>query len=107
MHYGKGARVAAELPGSPQGPRWAEGRGDLAEGSIQPRQEAASGVRGLAGIVALDVLSEWGVAVAVAELPSGPAQQAPEKPKGAVRLPWRLAPLREMDSRHAGATQKT
>jgi hypothetical protein len=43
------------------------------------------------------------VAAAVAELPSGPAPQAPEKPKGAARLPWHLAPLREMDSRHADA----
>ena len=31
-------------------------RGDLAEGNIQPRQEAASGPRGLAGIVAPDTL---------------------------------------------------
>ena len=28
---------------------------------------------------------------------------AGEKPKGAARLPWQLAPLREMDSRHADA----
>ena len=44
------------------------------------------------------------VAAAAAELPPGPAPQAPGQPKGAVRLPWRLAPLQEMDSRHADAT---
>ena len=42
------------------GARRAGRRGDLAEGSIQPRQEATSGPRGLAGVVASSVLSERG-----------------------------------------------
>ena len=51
-HYGKEAEVAGKSCSSPQARQQAKPRGDLARGSIQPRQEAARRPRGLAGFVA-------------------------------------------------------
>ncbi len=109
---------------SAESPLW-KGRGSQAEAAGQSREERSgrnragtwpgavfgpgrrrpSGREDLPGSLRLTCnLGGAAVTAAVAELPLGSASQASQKPKGAAKLPWRLAPLREMDSRHADAT---
>jgi len=100
INYGKPLAVAGKSCNSPGGAAATGQRGDLARGSIRGRPEAHRQVRGLADIVAINVLFERAVVGAAGTAEAGKTKGSREAPLALGSLTGNGQPTR----RHHGAS---